>query len=81
MIRVNLFPSLCGSRENPFRTTQELADAGCMSRTRAYQCLYGFKEFTKNEKQAILNAIAIKEAKITVPDDFDERFRRKVGNR
>ena len=80
MKRVNQYPSLCGS-ERYFKTVKDLADAGCMGRTRAFQCLYGVKQFTENEKKAILNAIAIKENHIKVADDFDGRFRRKVGNK
>ena len=79
MKRVNLYPSLCGS-ERHFKTVKELADAGCMGRTRAFECLSGAKQFTENEKKAILNAIAIKEHGIKVTDDFDGRFRRKAGN-
>ncbi|MCR4556368.1 MAG: hypothetical protein K5779_00905 [Saccharofermentans sp.] len=40
-----------------FKTVTELANAGCMSRTRAWACLSGRKEFTAQEKTAIANAI------------------------
>ena len=36
-----------------FKTSQEMADAGCMSRVRLRDCLDGKKEFTKQEKSAI----------------------------
>lgn len=36
-----------------FKTIQEMADAGCMGRTRLRDCLDGKKEFTKQEKSAI----------------------------
>lgn len=75
MLRVNLYPGLT----RHFKTTQDLADAGCMSRTRAYQCLYGLKEFTDNEKRAIWNAIIVKERGFEVEGfDFDKQFKRKV---
>ncbi len=80
MKRVNQYPSLCGSGRY-FRTVKELADAGCMGRTRAFECLSGVKQFTENEKRAISNAIAIKEHGIKVTDDFDGRFRRKAGTK
>lgn len=75
MKRVNLYPGLI----RHFKTTQDLADAGCMSRTRAYQCLYGFKEFTEQEKKAIQNAIIVRQHGFEVSEDFDKQFKRKVG--
>ena len=71
---VNLYPQLL----KHFKTVKELADAGCMSRTRAWQCLSGQRMFTDNEKRAIWNAIVLKEHKLNVVGDFDEQFKRKV---
>ena len=36
-----------------FKNLTELAHAGCMSRTRARECLDGVKTFTRAEKKAI----------------------------
>ena len=72
MKRQNQYPQLL----RYFKTTKELADAGCMSRTRAWQCLYGIKDFTENEKRAIRNAIIVKEHHLESPVDFDKQFRR-----
>ena len=36
-----------------FKNLTELANAGCMSRTRARECLDGVKTFTRAEKKAI----------------------------
>lgn len=36
-----------------FKKSQDMADAGCMSRTRLRDCLDGKKEFTDQEKSAI----------------------------
>ena len=60
-----------------FNTMQELADAGCMSRKRCFDCLNGKKEFTNQEKQAILNAIYVKQHNPDYSIDFDEMFKRK----
>lgn len=43
-----------------FLTVQDLADAGCMSRARAWQCLKGEREFTEQEKRAIANNIIVR---------------------
>lgn len=43
-----------------FRNRQELADAGCMSKTRLWRCLNGKQPFTENEKRAITRAILLK---------------------
>lgn len=72
MERRNLYPQLY----RYFKSTKELADAGCMSRTRAWQCLYGIKEFTENEKRAIFNAILVKLNRLDNVVDFDKEFRR-----
>ena len=49
-----LFPSL----GRYFVNLTELAHAGCMSRTRARECLDGQKTFTRHEKKAIAANIA-----------------------
>lgn len=46
---VNYFPAL----NRFFDNLTELAHAGCMSRTRLWECLTGQKEFTRAEKKAI----------------------------
>lgn len=43
-----------------FKNLTELAHAGCMSRTRARDCLDGTKNFTRAEKKAIAANIAMK---------------------
>ena len=75
MIRSGLYPQL----GQYFRTTEELASAGCMSVRRLYDVLHGRKNFTDDEKRAIWNAILVKENKIEARGDFDERFKRKAG--
>jgi hypothetical protein len=75
MIRSGLYPQL----GQYFRTTEELASAGCMSVRRLYDVLHGRKNFTEDEKRAIWNAILVKENKIEARGDFDERFKRKAG--
>lgn len=75
MIRSGLYPQL----GRYFRTTEELASAGCMSVRRLYDVLHGRKNFTEDEKRAIWNAILVKENKIEARGDFDERFKRKAG--
>ena len=75
MIRSGLYPQL----GRYFRTLDELASAGCMSVRRLYDVLHGKKQFTEDEKRAIWNAILVKEHKIEVRGDFDERFKRKAG--
>ena len=75
MIRSGLYPQ----RGQYFRTTEELASAGCMSVRRLYDVLHGRKNFTEDEKRAIWNAILVKENKIEARGDFDERFKRKAG--
>lgn len=49
-----LYPSL----GRYFSNLTELAHAGCMSRTRARECLDGVKSFTRHEKKAISANIA-----------------------
>lgn len=51
-----LYPSL----GRYFKTSTELAHAGCMSRTRLRDCLDGKKTFTRAEKKAISANIAMK---------------------
>ncbi len=75
MIRSGLYPQL----GRYFRTLDELASAGCMSVRRLYDVLHGKKQFTEDEKRAIWNAILVKEHKLEVRGDFDERFKRKAG--
>ena len=75
MIRSGLYPQL----GQYFRTTEELASAGCMSVRRLYDVLHGRKSFTEDEKRAIWNAILVKENKIEARGDFDEKFKRKAG--
>ncbi len=65
-----------------FRTVQELADAACMGRTRATDCLAGRKDFTEQEKQAIWNAILVKQFHLSsfelngeLLSDLDQAFR------
>ena len=81
-----LYPSL----GRFFKTQTELAEAGCMSRTRLSDCLAGRKEFTESEKKAISANIAAKllgsksfdyadleRAVKAHKGDFDEIYRRK----
>ena len=75
MIRSGLYPQL----GRYFRTTEELASAGCMSVRRLYDVLHGKKQFTEDEKRAIWNAILVKENKIEARGDFDKKFKRKAG--
>lgn len=75
MIRSGLYPQL----GKYFKTAEELAAAGCMGRTRLWECLTGKKEFTDQEKRAIWNAILVKQNKLEVSGDFDAQFKRKAG--
>ena len=43
-----------------FKNQTELAHAGCMSRTRLWECLTGQKDFTRAEKKAIAGNIVAK---------------------
>lgn len=52
----SLYPSL----GRYFKNQTELAHAGCMSRTRLWECLTGQKEFTRAEKKAIAANIAVR---------------------
>lgn len=63
-----LYPSL----GRYFRSMTELANAGCMSRQRARDCLDGKKEFTEAEKKAIAANIAIR--LITMPHSCSVSF-------
>ena len=49
MIQGTLYPSL----NRYFENSTELAHAGCMSQRRLYDCIHGFKDFTRAEKKAI----------------------------
>ena len=66
-----------------FRTAQDMANAGCMSRKRLYECLYGIKEFTANEKVAIANAIVtgIKADEIKVDNKYYEMHKAMVARK
>ena len=81
-----LYPSLGRYFEN----LTELAHAGCMSRTRARECLDGVKTFTRAEKKAISANIVARELDKPVIDEkelsdamkafkgkFDEIYKRK----
>lgn len=71
---MGLYPSL----GRYFSNMQELADAGCMSRTRLTDCLHGRKQFTDQEKIAIENYISIKdEYGIGDPEHFDTVYKVK----
>ena len=73
-----------------FKNETELAHAGCMSRTRLWECLNGRKDFTRAEKKAISAGIAMR-LMTTTPINyteldiamqawkgkFDEMYRRK----
>lgn len=71
-----------------FPTLKDLADAGCMSRSRLWRCLNGKQEFTENEKRAITRAILLnlyvegkeQEMKETFEafKDFDKYFKKGV---
>lgn len=52
----SLYPSL----GRYFKNQTELAHAGCMSRTRLWECLTGQKEFTRAEKKAIAANIVVR---------------------
>lgn len=70
---MGLYPSL----GRYFSNMQELADAGCMSRTRLTDCLHGRKQFTDQEKVAIYNNIRLKEY-LGIKYEaglFDEKFK------
>ena len=60
----NVYPSL----GRYFKNQTELAHAGCMSRTRLWECLTGQKNFTRAEKKAISANI---QAKILDRPSFD----------
>ena len=64
MIQGTLYPSL----NKFFENQTELAHAGCMSRQRLYDCIHGFKDFTRAEKKAISANII---AKILDKPSFD----------
>ena len=86
MMSGNVYPSL----GRYFRNQTELAHAGCMSRTRLWECLTGQKNFTRAEKKAISANIMAKELCKQVIDEreltdaltaykgkFDEIYKRK----
>lgn len=82
----SLYPSL----NRYFKNSTELAHAGCMSRTRLWECLTGEKQFTRAEKKAIsANIMArlmaseqydysdLENAMSAWTGKFDEVYRRK----
>lgn len=82
----SLYPSL----NRYFENSTELAHAGCMSRTRLWECLTGEKQFTRAEKKAIsANIMArlmasqkydysdLENAMSAWTGKFDEVYRRK----
>lgn len=71
MLHTKIYPAL----GRYFKTVGDLANTGCMSRTRATDILKGRKEFTEQEKTAIVRAIVLKEHKISDLFDLDEKFR------
>lgn len=86
-----LYPSL----GRYFKTMTEFAHAGCMSKTRARDCLDGKKDFTRAEKESISANIAMKLMNSPSYDrqelekaqrawressKFDEIYRRKEAN-
>lgn len=83
-----LYPSL----GRYFSNLTELARAGCMSRTRARECLDGVKTFTRAEKKAISANIAtgimtqssidyseLQDAIRAFQGEFDEIYKIKKG--
>ena len=83
-----LYPSL----GRYFSNLTELAHAGCMSRTRARECLDGIKTFTRAEKKAISANIAtgimtqssidyaeLQDAIRAFQGEFDEIYKIKKG--
>lgn len=71
MIHSKIYPGL----GQYFNSVSELADAGCMSRTRATDILKGRKAFTEQEKAALVRAIVLKRNRITDQFDLDQEFR------
>ena len=84
-----LYPSL----NRFFESSTALAHAGCMSQRRLYDCLHGFKAFTRAEKKAIAANIAVRIMDKPVIDyeelqnavkawkgQFDEIYRIKEGD-
>ena len=54
-----------------FENSTELAKAGCMSRTRLWECLKGSKDFTEAEMKAISANIAMRILGAPVVDYFE----------
>lgn len=65
-----------------FGSLKELAEAGCMSRQRARDCLDGKKQFTDAEKKAIAANILAKNlnARRGTPTDFENAIEAWNGN-
>jgi len=58
-----------------FRNQKELAEAACMSERKIRDIIKGRAEFNKAERMAIARAIKLKELRIEIKDDLDERFK------
>jgi len=58
-----------------FHSQKELAEAACMSERKIRDIIKGRAEFNKAERMAIARAIKLKELRIEVKDDLDERFK------
>ena len=73
-----LYPSLGRYFEN----LTELAHAGCMSRTRARECLDGLKPFNEDEKKAIAANIMAKlmSQNMLDYDELNDAFSAWQGN-
>lgn len=70
---MNVWPAL----RRFFRSSQELADAACMGRTRLWMIQKGKAEFTDQEKAAIARAIKLKELKVNVEAADLDKYKRK----
>jgi hypothetical protein len=70
---MTLYPAL----RRFFGSDKELADAGCMGRTRLWMIQKGKAEFTDQEKAAIARAIKLKELKVNVEAADLDKYKRK----
>lgn len=70
MIHTKIYPAL----GRYFTSVSDLAEAACMSRTRATDILKGRKEFTEAEKQAIVRAVLVQRNRLEL-FDLDSEFR------
>lgn len=78
MVKSSVYPAL----GQYFRTVQDLADAACIGRTRATDCLAGRKDFSPQEKKAIWNCILVRHFHLSsfelngdLLTDLDQAFR------